>query len=265
VLVHGLDEPGDIWTDVIQVLQEHPVEVMEFRYPNDQAIESSADFLAAEWADLPQGRPVVFIAHSMGGLVVRDFVLRHYAREEQGSSLPGPSVQAAWLVATPNHGSNWARLRIWLEWREHFLSAADGDYALLSGIQDGTGAAKVDLRPVSRFLKELNARSWPTAVNLRLIAGVYLESEDVHGRLRDLLEQAPNESMAEALSSLASELKAGIGDGAVTLESVRLDGFPPPLVLPASHRGLIRTSPIDADPPPASPYLLKWLQAELSQ
>lgn len=262
VLVHGLDEPGDIWGDVIAAFAEMPVEVIEFRYPNDQAIDASADFLMEQWADLASGREVIFIAHSMGGLVVRDFVTRHYAPGGERSLSLGPAVRAAWLVGTPNHGSEWARLRVWLELRDHFTSAADQEYALFSALRDGTGAAKVDLRPGSRFLQELNERAWPDSVDLKLIAGVYLDREQVNEGLNELVQRAPNEDLAAAFAALGEDIREVTGDGVVTVESVTLAGFPPPVVLAASHRGLIRTSPLESGTPPALLILLDWLQAE---
>jgi pimeloyl-ACP methyl ester carboxylesterase len=263
VLVHGLDEPGDIWEDVVAAFAEQPVEVIELRYPNDQAIDASADFLAEEWADLSSEREVIFIAHSMGGLVVRDFVTRHYAPNGERLLQTGPSVRAAWLVATPNHGSKWARLRVWLELRDHFTSSVDQEYALFSALRDGTGAAKVDLRPGSAFLRELNERDWPDAIDLKLIAGAYLDREQVNEGLEALVERAPDEDLAASFASWGADIQEATGDGVVTVESVALEGFPPPIVLTASHRGLIRTSPIETGTPPALPILLDWLQAEL--
>ena len=58
VLVHGLDEPGSIWEDVIPALREADWAVWEFHYPNDQPIEASAAYLASVWAQLGAGEPV---------------------------------------------------------------------------------------------------------------------------------------------------------------------------------------------------------------
>jgi pimeloyl-ACP methyl ester carboxylesterase len=263
VLVHGLDEPGDIWEDVISAVDDQPVEVIELRYPNDQAINASADFLAERWGDLASEQEVIFIAHSMGGLVVRDFVTRHYAPDGEPSLSVGPRVQAAWLVATPNHGSEWARLRVWLELRDHFPNSMDQDFALFSALRDGTGAAKVDLRPGSRFLRQLNARAWPGTVDLKLIAGAYLDRDQINEGLEALERRAPNEDLAASFSEWGAYIQEAAGDGVVTVESVTLEGFPPPIVLQASHRGLIRSSPIESGPPPALPILLEWLESEL--
>ena len=55
VLIHGLDEPGDIWDDLAPALTAAGHAVWEYRYPNDQGIERSADWLAELWPTLPSG------------------------------------------------------------------------------------------------------------------------------------------------------------------------------------------------------------------
>jgi hypothetical protein len=47
LLVHGLDEPGDIWDDAAVALADAGHTVVRFDYPNDQRIAHSADLLAA--------------------------------------------------------------------------------------------------------------------------------------------------------------------------------------------------------------------------
>ena len=140
--------------------------VWEFRYPNDQGIDRSADFLAAHWPELPADRPVAMLGHSMGGLVARDFVSRL-----RRAGMPGPAVAGVILVGTPNRGSDWARLRVWLELRDHFPTGQGRRFSLFAALRDGTGEAKIDLRPGSDFLDALNARPWPGGVPIRAIAG----------------------------------------------------------------------------------------------
>src|SRR5690606_22566445 len=45
LLVHGLDEPGDIWDDLTPALHEAGHTVVRFNYPNDQDPALSADAL----------------------------------------------------------------------------------------------------------------------------------------------------------------------------------------------------------------------------
>jgi pimeloyl-ACP methyl ester carboxylesterase len=228
VLVHGLDEPGDIWDDVIPALADEPIGLWELRYPNDQAIDRSGAYLADIWSSLPPTRPVILIGHSMGGLVAREFVgvWRHPANAP--SRVAGAPVQAVFLVATPNHGSEWARLRSWLELRDQYVNAQEREFSLFASMRDGAGVAKVDLRPGSEFLRELNQRPWPEGVAVRLIAGDLMDEGTLRRGLESLLEQAPNEVSRKILNQWWHKLAGRLGDGVVTVESVRLEGLEPP-------------------------------------
>ncbi len=46
VLVHGLDEPGGLFDELTPALEQAGFRAVEFRYPNDQAITRSSEFLA---------------------------------------------------------------------------------------------------------------------------------------------------------------------------------------------------------------------------
>ena len=220
VLVHGLDEPGSIWDVLIPVLNAAGFEVWEFRYPNDQAIDRSADFLAEHWLALDSKRPVALVGHSMGGLVIRDFVTRWRHPVGQPERLGGPPVSGVILGGTPNQGSEFARFRVMLELRDQLPHMADRPYPAFAALRDGTGVAKIDLRPGSDFLAELNARPWPQQVRILLIAGLLLESTEL------------------------------LGDGVVPLESVKLAHAPEPVVVQASHRGMfVSLLGGDAEPP----------------
>ena len=130
LLVHGLDEPGTIWDDLVPALGAAGYEVWEFRYPNDQGIDRSAGYLADQWPTLTGGRPVVLIGHSMGGLVARDFVSRYRHPVGKSPEIEGPSVAGVILVGTPNRGSEWARLRVWLELRDQFPTGQGRRFSL---------------------------------------------------------------------------------------------------------------------------------------
>lgn len=231
LLVHGLDEPGTIWDDLVPALSSAGFASWEFRYPNDQGIDRSADLLAASWPELPADLPVILIGHSMGGLVVRDFVSRWRYPTADSPSLGGATVAGVILAGTPNQGSDWARLRFWLEPRDQLAAAMDQRFSLLSGIQDGTGAAKIDLRPGSRFLDDLNSRPWPASVPIWIIGGV-------------LVPSAP-----------------ALGDGVVSVDALPFDGAPPPILVAGSHRGMLKRLFATADEPPAIPLILDLLEA----
>jgi pimeloyl-ACP methyl ester carboxylesterase len=257
VLVHGLDEPGTIWDELAPALGAAGFEVRELRYPNDQGIDRSVSFLAERWVELPADRPVVLVGHSMGGLLVRDFVSR--VRHPVGAAplVKGPPVSGAILVGTPNHGSEWARMRVWLELRDQFPTGQGRRFSLFAALRDGTGEAKVDLRPGSDFLERLNARPWPTQVPLMLIAGRLLgPTEDQAKGLADASAITGSEALGRQLRAWWSGMDEGLGDGVVTLESVTLPEAPPPLVVSASHRGmLLRRFMGDPEPPAISPIV----------
>jgi len=231
VLVHGLDEPGVVWGELMPVLIEAGYSVSEFHYPNDDAVDSSTAYLVSEWHKLAAEQPVVLIGHSMGGLLIREFVSAWRHPVEQAPRVAGASVLGVILVGTPNQGSHMARLRIFTEMRDQFKTNTDEgrDPSILAPFKDGTGAAKVDLRPGSVFLTELNQRPWPPEVRVDAIAGVLADNE-----------------MGDV-----------VGDGAVTLESARLPELvDEPHIVTATHRGLVRRYLPQMDQAPAIPIIV---------
>ena len=246
LLIHGLDEPGSIWDDLVPALQAAGHAVWELRYPNDQGIDRSAEFLAAHWSELPPERPVAIIGHSMGGLVARDFVSRLWR-----AGMPGPGVAGVILVGTPNGGSDWARLRVWLELRDHFPNSAGRRFSLFAALRDGAGEAKIDLRPDSDFLRALNARPWPEGVPIVAIAGrLVAPPAGLAAGLAKAAAEAGSPALERALSGWWTALGEDLGDGVVSLASAGVPGGPAPLVVDGSHRGMIaRLLPGDPEPP----------------
>jgi len=257
ILVHGLDEPGNIWEDLVPALVEAGFEVWEFRYPNDQGVDRSADLLAEYWSQLEPERPVMLIGHSMGGLVVRDFVARLRHPEGADPAVAGPAVTGVILVGTPNQGSEWARLRVWLELRELLAPGADRRFSLFAGLRDGTGAAKIDLRPGSAFLTELNERQWPTRVAVRIIGGALLEPPaTLTTGLESIADELVAPELASALGDWWADLGDGLGDGVVPVTSLTLQDAPPPILVPASHRGMLARFFASDPEPPAIPHII---------
>ncbi|GAB2596263.1 alpha/beta hydrolase [Nitrincola alkalisediminis] len=231
VLIHGLDEPGNIWQDLLPQLQALDLNVWEFHYPNDHAVDMSANYLAEQWPSLPKDVDLVLIGHSMGGLVAREFVSKHRHPVSETELVDGASVKSIILIGTPNNGSEWARMRGFLELRDHLTLNNERHLDAFSGLRDGTGAAKLDLRPGSEFLETLNQRAWPSQVETHVIAGKLLDLDDM------------------------------IGDGVVPLDSALLpDGAASEVVLDASHRGLLVRLMPSQDTPPAIPIILEHLK-----
>lgn len=251
VLVHGLDEPGNIWNDLAPALEHAGFEIREFRYPNDQGLDRSADLLAEHWPQLESDRPVVLIGHSMGGLVVRDFVSRLRHPAGAAPAVGGPAVAGVILAGTPNQGSEWARLRVWLEIREGLAPGTDRRFPLFAGLRDGTGAAKVDLRPGSAFLRELDERPWPAQVPVRIVGGMLLEPPSaMTASLASIGDELVSAELASALHAWWTSIGDGVGDGVVPVASLAFRGAPPPVLVSASHRGMLaRLHASDPEPP----------------
>nr|WP_244263204.1 alpha/beta fold hydrolase [Thioalkalivibrio thiocyanoxidans] len=256
VMLHGLDEPGDIWDTLAPALDTAGINGWEFRYPNDQAIDRSADLLAEYWETLDTDQPIILVGHSMGGLVIRDFVTRWRHPVDEAPRVEGPPIAGVILVATPNQGSDWARLRVWLEVREWLADIREQRFSLFAGLRDGTGAAKIDLRPDSEFLADLNRRPWPEGILVQIIGGLVPEpTPAMEASLQALSEQFGIEDLPERIEDWWEDTSEGLGDGVVPIESLSLEGHPEPLILEASHRGLLVPGPLTEYPPAIEPIL----------
>ena len=257
LLVHGLDEPGSIWDDLVPALQTAGHEVWEFRYPNDQGIDRSADYLAAHWSALSADRPVVVVGHSMGGLVGRDFVARLRHPVGNPARAAGAAVAGVIVVGTPNRGSEWARLRVWLELRDQFPTYQGRRFSLFAALRDGAGEAKIDLRPDSDFLRDLNDRPWPAEVPILAIAGRLLAAPaDLTEGLEAAATAIGSPELERGLSAWWSGIGEDLGDGVVSLASAGLPGGPTPVIVDATHRGMLaRLFPGDPEPPAIAPIL----------
>lgn len=260
ILIHGLDEPGGIWDETLMAMNEAGIEAWEFRYPNDQAIDRSTDLLAKYWNTLQEGEPVILIGHSMGGLIIRDFITR-WLYSEDGRRINGPDVLGVIQVGPPNQGSAWARFRAWLEVREWLSHIPDGQLSPFVGFRQGTGAAKIDLRPNSQFLNDLNARRWPEQVKIQIIGGKL--SEPTYAMLEDIDQIALELNIPDVRESMEpwwDEIGDDLGDGVVPLSSLPFDGAPEPLLFPASHRGLLISMPLVDTPPPAIAPMIETIR-----
>ncbi|MEE4604784.1 MAG: alpha/beta fold hydrolase, partial [Desulfobacteraceae bacterium] len=169
VLIHGLDDPGDVWQSLAPELVKEDLNVWLMQYPNDQPIVESSQLFFEELKELKQhGIPrISIVAHSMGGLVSREMLTNPeigYHRYVTDGLVP--QVAALIMVGTPNHGSQLVRLRVFTEMRDQLSRLTKGQASWLAGILDGAGEAKIDLLPGSRFLTELNARKHAQGVDM---------------------------------------------------------------------------------------------------
>lgn len=284
LLVHGLDEPGDIWNDLAPRLAEAGHVAVRFDYPNDQSAAASADLLFSALADLrARGvERVDIVAHSMGGLIARDVLTREtmYAGSGAGDDVK-PTVARLITIGTPNHGSPWAALRGFSEVRDQFIRWINSDgsdcAALLGFLVDGEGEAGRDLMPGSAYLNELNARAGggvPRDVAMTLIVGRAspMDGGDVRGLLaypwvRRALGAKNGEDLALWVDSMAGQL----GDGVVPESSAVLAGVSDIVYVNANHRSMIRRIAIVSkgaaqqkqdDDPPGIGIVLDRLRAD---
>ncbi len=247
LLVHGLDEPGDVWDDLAPALAEAGHTPIRFDYPNDQPVERSAAALVEALESL-RGSGVgrlSIVAHSMGGLVSLDALTR--AREPDAI----PEVDRLVTLGTPFGGSPWSRLRWAGELREQAQRLAEHGVGGIEDIRrfldDGRGEAAADLAPGSPLLTDLLARPRPEGVRITC----------VRGRLIALPAGAPPDLVS---------LSQGLGDGVVPVASAALPGVEDVVELGANHRAMVRRLPFSggggdgrAATPPAIPVILDRL------
>jgi pimeloyl-ACP methyl ester carboxylesterase len=272
VLIHGLDDPGQVWQNLAPELVKEDFNIWLMHYPNDQPVVESARLFIEALQGLKQrgiGR-ISIVAHSMGGLVSREMLTRPEI-EYNASAKNGmvPRVAALIMVGTPNHGSQLARLRIFTEMRDQWARLTKGEANWLAGILDGAGEAKIDLLPGSRFLTELNARPHLEGVDMLIIAGVTSpwSENDIERWVGDVRQKVP-EGRREWVDEFGKNMIAlthGLGDGLVTVESTRLDGVPHRTV-EGTHMSMIRNiTGGSIRIPPAVPIIIHQLKQQVTQ
>jgi len=258
LLVHGLDEIGDLWNDLAPALAADPrlsgAAILRFEYPNDQAIALSADELDAALGELflRGTRRVDLVCHSMGGLVARDVLTRdglYAGRADARADRPG--LNSIIMLGTPNAGSPFAKLRALSQVREQVMRWIDSENHNVRDLWrnggDGDGAAGDDLMPGSAYLTDLNSRPLPPAseIPITVVIGRLATAEDL--RLDRALE-APmtvrilGEERAAALLDACRRFTREMGDGVVTCSSACLEGADTAYVIETSHRTMIRTA-----------------------
>ena len=267
VLVHGLDDPGQVWQNLAPELVKNDVNVWLLIYPNDQPIVESARLFFDELKGLRKlgVQRVCVVAHSMGGLVSREMLSCPEINFNQAAgNREVPEVGTLIMVGTPNHGSQLVRFRVVTEIRDHLARLMQGEAAWLGAILDGAGEAKIDLLPGSRFLTELNARPYPAGVDQWIIAGItspWNESDiDRWTGSVNQIVSADWKNQVDALGDYLISMTHGLGDGLVTVESTRLAGVPHRTV-EGTHLSMIRNITRDSRRiPPAVPIIVEQLR-----
>ena len=271
VLVHGLDEPGNIWTSLAPQLHRRGFDVWIMRYPNDQAIVDSAHLLFDHLKMLPLAgvKRLALVSHSMGGLVCREMLTSPSLGYEQSAAVGEvPQIIALVMAGTPNHGSELARFRIMTEVRDQLVQLAKGETNWLGGILDGAGEAKIDLLPGSRFLTALNARPHPRGVKMLVIAGIVSpwNEKQIDEFIGGIQKQSPavSKSLLTDLKHSLVSLTNNLGDGLVTVDSTRLEEATHRTVK-GNHATMIRNLETSSERiPPAVPITVEFLEQAFS-
>jgi pimeloyl-ACP methyl ester carboxylesterase len=269
VLVHGLDDPGQVWQNLAPELVKEDFNVWLMHYPNDQPIVESARLFFEELKRLKQLgiQRISIVAHSMGGLVSREMLTSpeiEYSRSTKNRLVP--EVAALIMVGTPNHGSQLARFRVFTEMRDHLVRLTKGEAIWLGAIIDGAGEAKIDLLPGSALLTELNGRPHPEGVDMLIIAGITSPwNESDINRWLSYLRQKVSADQQEWVDELGEDMVSmthGLGDGLVTVESTRLEGVEHRTV-EGTHLSMIRNITKSSQRmPPAVPIIVDRLKGE---
>lgn len=246
VLVHGYNSTSRSLEELHAELNRRGWPCGVFDYPNDGPIAECGKLLSDELRELAADHPgqaVALVAHSMGGLVARSAI------EDPGLD-PG-NVRRLIMVATPNQGSQMAHFACGLDGCEQLLLRRehDADNLLRLSIADGLNEARSDLKPGSRFLRDLNARDRNPSVRYSLLLGTRgpltdAQREEFRSAVSTAAERnravqllAPR--VAEPLADM-EELLDGAGDGAVAVKRGRLEGVDDTVLLPFSHLAVTR-------------------------
>ena len=267
ILIHGLDDPGKVWMDLSPHLIHDGFNVWIMSYPNDQPVSDSARLFFEEMEALRRKGigDVSIVAHSMGGLVARE-MLSNPEFSYGGAVSRGeiPTVANLIMIGTPNHGTELAPFRIFMEFRDQLSGLFSGNYVWLNGILDGAGEAGLDLVPDSPFLEELNSRPHPENVNIAVIAGVItgLKEGDISQFIENMKGRLPDSALDSVgkVGEFMHLMANGLGDGIVAVNSAKLNGFPLHIV-DGDHLSIIRNRWEDNERiPPAIPIVLEYLE-----
>ncbi len=259
-LAHGLDEPGNLWADLAPALVEQGFRVLEFRYPNDQPIHESSVYFRDEltsflgdtsMTEFPN--EIHLIAHSMGGLVLRNFIT-HPELLPRCTIVSTSLIKSFVQLATPNHGSWLATYRFPVELRDHLFKDYGFD-ALLGMVWDGAGEAQIDLKPESAFLKKLNEREFPQSIYWVGVAGIGSPVNLMKFQTSSWFENTKLSQTAGELNETFPELFKGTGDGCVSTESLRCPDMNALYYVEATHRTVVRDA--SGKTPPAIPIVLE--------
>ena len=166
VVIHGVDMTAADMASMDKPLAAAGYQTADFDYPPDGPIADDVTLLAkhlSAFHELFPAAKVELVAFSMGGLVARGYV--------EGSAYAG-GVDRLIMIATPNHGSAWARVEVLAKARMTAEQAwAGGDWHPTWIITGGLCEAGRDMAPGSKFLTELNGHTRRPDVRYTIVTG----------------------------------------------------------------------------------------------
>jgi pimeloyl-ACP methyl ester carboxylesterase len=252
VIIHGYSSKPEEFLALRSELREAGFTCAAFSYPNDHAVAASGRQLAAALREFQRQHPqrrLRLLAHSMGGLVARVAI-------EDPTAASVPNADQLLMVATPNQGTNLARIPLSLDAWEHLVQQPDElENAFFDSVRDGLNEARQDLQPGSTFLRRLNARPRNPRVKYSLLLGNDgpATRQQLNKVRRELREAQQEHAVLRALGPRLDaflqdldELVEGKGDGVVAVERGRLAGVEDTEVLPFGHTAI--TSDLSDEP-----------------
>ncbi|MEM9082042.1 MAG: alpha/beta fold hydrolase [Planctomycetota bacterium] len=241
ILIHGLDEVGNIWNEISPQLDSQGHTTLRFNYPNDQHPAEAASTLLDELTDLhAEGiREVALVGHSMGGLVARDAATRP-------TDQALPEFTHVITVGTPAGGANLAHAAVLSDVKEHaFRIATNGrlpDLADVLAYQvDGCNESGEALLPGSDYLAALGTREFHENTRSTAIIGQWAKP------IADTTQSLENTKIADwigehrvhAFADNVESLTQRFGDAIVSVNSA--ESFEPEdtVIVTAHHRSLL--------------------------
>ena len=222
LFVHGLEGSGDTFAKAAKYLSQRGIVSMHFDFPNDGPPDEIGELLSQaliDWQKQHPGARVHLVAHSLGGLISTWAVT--------GGEVTADLVPNVCTFGTPFRGSALAAFHDELELFDVVYRLATFKPGALDTITDGRGEAAVALQPGSDFLRRLHQRQRPAGMRFHLAAGT--KSFLTDSRRDRLVAALPGEMSRLRISSTyakrverlaeTEELRDGLGDGAVTVES----------------------------------------------
>jgi pimeloyl-ACP methyl ester carboxylesterase len=267
-LVHGVNSSSGGFVHMVEPLEHAGYGLVVYDYPYNQKLDDSFAVFSRDLRAFRMRngdrRPWVLVGHSMGALVIRDYV--------EGPNYGG-DVSSLVLIAPVNQGSYLARTQALLQYLDSAKAVGGRRMSdALAQLGDGLGEAAADMSPGSPFLQTLNKRPRRRGVVYHILAGdagVLTRSAraQIEGRINTVIRQGgilgglARTTVGNDFSDRLDELTDGSGDGCVSVARTRLEGVEDPVVLHANHAELIRAPLLYPDPGPVAcmPQLLRWL------